>query len=215
MPHGYEGQGPEHSSARIERFLQLSAEDNIQVCNVTTPAQIFHLLRRQVLRPWRKPLVIFTPKSLLRSRASSTIDDLATGGFQRVIPDHSVDPNQVSRVLLCTGKVYYDLVEAREELGAKDVAIVRLEQIHPLNQELPAALAAYADGTPLVWVQEEPKNSGPWYFLHANVRDLIGSRLPLSCVSRVASASPATGSMAAHKLEQKMLMEPSPVRPER
>ena len=207
LPHGYEGQGPEHSSARIERFLQLSAEDNIQVCNVTTPAQFFHLLRRQVLRPWRKPLVIFTPKSLLRTRAASTIDELATGGFQRVIPDLSVEPNRVSRVLLCTGKVYYDLVEARKELEANDVAIVRLEQIHPLNQELPAALAAYADGTPLVWVQEEPKNSGPWYFLHANVRDLIGSRLPLSCVSRAASASPATGSMAAHKLEQKMLVE--------
>ena len=206
LPHGYEGQGPEHSSARIERFLQIAAEDNMQICNVTTPAQIFHLLRRQVLRPWRKPLVVFTPKSLLRARTSTT-SDLTTGGFRRVIPDDSVDPNQVSRVLLCSGKVYYDLVEAREKLGAKDVAIVRLEQIYPLNQELPNALAAYPDGTPLVWVQEEPKNSGAWYFLHANVRDLIGNRLPLSCVSRAPSASPATGSNAAHKLEQQMLVD--------
>ncbi|MDB4994149.1 MAG: 2-oxoglutarate dehydrogenase, subunit, partial [Myxococcaceae bacterium] len=217
LPHGYEGQGPEHSSARIERILQLAAEDNIQVCNLTTPAQFFHVLRRQVLRPWRKPLVVFTPKSLLRPKAGdpfgaiSTLDDLATGSFQRVIPEKPVaeggaDPKKVKRVLLCSGKVYYDLARARNELKRDDVAIVRLEQIYPLNESLTQALAPYADGTPLVWVQEEPRNMGPWYFLNARLRELIGERLPLSLVSRVESASPATGSKASHDLEQKMLM---------
>ena len=208
LPHGYEGMGPEHSSARIERFLQLSAEDNIQVCNLTTPAQIFHVLRRQVLRPWRKPLVIFTPKQLLRFPAAvSTVDDLATGEFQRVIGDSAIDPKSTKRVLLCTGKVYYDLVEARKALGRSDVAIVRLEQLYPLNDALKNVLAAYPDGTPLVWVQEEPRNMGAWYFLNARIRDYIGDRLPLSLVSREESASPATGSKASHDLEQKMLME--------
>jgi len=207
LPHGYEGQGPEHSSARIERFLSLSAEDNIQVCNLTTPAQIFHVLRRQVLRPWRKPLIIFTPKSLLRApMAVSPLDDLVNGEFKRVIEDTTVNPKDVKRVLLCSGKVYYDLVKARETLGRTDVAIVRLEQIYPLNESLVTALAPYADGTPLVWVQEEPRNMGAWYFLNSRVRDTIGQRLPLSLVSRDESASPATGSKASHDLEQKMLI---------
>jgi len=208
LPHGYEGQGPEHSSARIERFLQLSASDNIQVCNLTTPAQLFHALRRQVLRPWRKPLVIFTPKSLLRHKeAVSTTKDLAEGAFQRVIPDNETDPTKVKRVLLCTGKVYYDLLEARRTLKREDVAIVRLEQLYPLNEALPKALARYSDGTRLVWVQEEPRNMGAWYFLNANVRSIIGERLPLTAVSRPAAASPATGSLASHKLEQQRLIE--------
>ncbi|WXA88271.1 2-oxoglutarate dehydrogenase E1 component [Pendulispora rubella] len=208
LPHGYEGQGPEHSSGRIERFLQAAAEDNIQVCNLTTPAQVFHVLRRQVLRPWRKPLVVFTPKSLLRHpEAISTVDDLATGSFQRVIPDASVDPKQTKRVLLCTGKVYYDLVKTRRDLKRDDVAIVRLEQLYPLNVTLKEALAPYPDGTPLVWVQEEPRNMGAWYFLNARLREFITDRLPLSLVSRVESASPATGSKASHDLEQRMLMD--------
>jgi 2-oxoglutarate dehydrogenase E1 component len=209
LPHGYEGQGPEHSSARIERFLQMAAEDNVQVCNITTPANYFHALRRQVLRPWRKPLVIFTPKSLLRHpEAHSSLDDLTTGGFQRVIPDQGgADPREVSRVLLCTGKVYYDLADMRKKLDRRDVAILRLEQLYPLNDALPNALAPYRDGTPLVWVQEEPRNSGPWYFLNANLRQHIGDRLPISVVSRAASASPATGSKASHDLEQKLLLE--------
>jgi 2-oxoglutarate dehydrogenase E1 component len=207
LPHGYEGQGPEHSSARMERFLQLSASDNIQVCNLTTPAQLFHVLRRQVLRPWRKPLVIFTPKSLLRHKeAVSTTADLANGEFQRVIPDHDTDPRQVKRVLLCTGKVYYDLIAARRELKRADVAIIRLEQLYPVGPELVKALAVYADGTRLVWVQEEPRNMGPWYFMNANLRNIIGERLPLSVVARPAAASPATGSMASHKLEQQRLL---------
>jgi 2-oxoglutarate dehydrogenase E1 component len=207
LPHGYEGQGPEHSSARIERFLQMAAEDNIQVCNVTTPAQIFHLLRRQVHRKIRKPLIVFTPKSLLRlPEASSTLADLAHGRFQRTIGDPAVAPANAKRVLLCSGKVYYDLLKARSDANAADIAIVRLEQLYPLHQELPDALAGYPDGTPLVWVQEEPKNAGAWYFLHATLRDLVGTRLPLSCVARDASASPATGSTASHELEQRRLL---------
>ena len=216
LPHGFEGQGPEHSSARIERFLQLCAEKNIQVCNLTTPAQLFHALRRQVLRPYRKPLVIMSPKSLLRVAASSTgphrpvstIKDLTDGRFCRVIADQSgVDPAEVKTVLLCSGKVYYDLAIARERAQRHDVAIVRLEQLYPLNEEILAALARYKDGTRLVWVQEEPRNYGAWYFIHSNLPTVRGARLPLSCVSRAPSASPATGSKASHLLEQKMLID--------
>jgi 2-oxoglutarate dehydrogenase E1 component len=208
LPHGYEGQGPEHSSARLERFVQLCAEDNIQVCNLTTPAQLFHALRRQVLRPWRKPLVIMSPKSLLRNpEATSTIEEMAEGSFQRVIPDATIEPAKASRVLLCTGKVYYELLQKRKELGRDDVPILRLEQLYPLNEQLPAALAGYPDGTPLVWVQEEPWNMGAWRYLAVALPRRIGTRLPLSCVTRPESASPATGSMAAHKLEQKMLLD--------
>ncbi len=212
LPHAYEGQGPEHSSARIERFLQLAAQDNIQVMNLTTPAQLFHALRRQVIRTWRKPLVIFTPKSLLRHpKAVSTVDDLATGQFEKVLADANASQpghyGAVKRVLLCSGKVYYDLVEARDAAGRHDVAILRLEQLYPLNGALETALAPYAAGTPLVWVQEEPRNAGAWYFLCSNLERVIGSRLPLSVVSRAAAASPATGSMASHKLEQQRLVE--------
>jgi len=216
LPHGYEGQGPEHSSARVERFLQNSAEDNIQVCNLTTPAQLFHALRRQVHRPWRKPLVICTPKSLLRVAATSkgphrpvsTIQDLAEGKFHRVLPDTSgVDPTEIKKILLCSGKVYYDLAIARESRGIRDVAILRLEQLFPLNEELANALACYKDGTKLVWVQEEPRNYGSWYYINANLPDLLCHRFPLSCVSRMGSASPATGSRASHLLEQKMLVD--------
>jgi 2-oxoglutarate dehydrogenase E1 component len=216
LPHGYEGQGPEHSSARLERFLQNAAEDNVQVCNLTTPAQLFHCLRRQVLRPWRKPLVLMTPKSMLRVAATSkgphrpvsTLADLTEGRFHRVLADTSgQDPAAVKRVLLCSGKVYYDLAVAREARKADDVAIVRLEQLYPLNDELTHALAPYKDGTSLVWVQEEPRNYGPWYYITALVPDFIHHRLPLTCVSRAASASPATGSRASHLLEQKMLID--------
>ncbi len=208
LPHGYEGQGPEHSSARIERFLQMAAEDNIQVCNLTTPANLFHALRRQVVRRWRKPLVIFTPKSLLRHpEAYSTFDELANGSFRRVIVDETVPPGEVKKVLLCSGKVFYDLDAARKKQGRTDVAILRLEQIYPLSEALVQALAPYKDGTPLVWVQEEPLNSGAWYFINANLQDHIGDRLPLSVVSRAASASPATGSKASHELEQKLVIE--------
>lgn len=214
LPHGYEGQGPEHSSARIERFLNMSAEDNMQVCNLTTPAQFFHVLRRQVRRRYRKPLVIFSPKSLLRAafsadgpKPTSTLDDLADGKFQRVIPDDQVEPKKVRKILLCSGKVYYDLARRRFEDGTEDVAIVRLEQLYPFNHELGEALAPYSPGTPLVWVQEEPFNYGSWYYINANLPALIDNRFPLSCITRERSASPATGSKAAHNLEQKRLVE--------
>jgi 2-oxoglutarate dehydrogenase E1 component len=208
LPHGFEGQGPEHSSARIERFLQLCAEDNIQVCNLTTPAQLFHVLRRQVNRPWRKPLVIFTPKSLLRHpEAVSSLEELASGAFQRVIPDPAVDPTKVTRILLCSGKVFYDLAGERKKRGRADVAIVRLEQYYPLSDALGRALAPFAEGTPVVWVQEEPRNMGPWYFVNARRDELLRGRHPLVLVCRPESASPATGSKAAHDLEQRMLLE--------
>jgi 2-oxoglutarate dehydrogenase E1 component len=214
LPHGYEGQGPEHSSARMERFLQNSAEDNIQVCNLTTPAQLFHVLRRQVLRPWRKPLIIMTPKSLLRvattakgPRPVSTIEDLASGRFHRVLGDTTVDPSDVKKVLLCSGKVYYDLAIAREHRGLKDVAIVRLEQLFPLNNELTDALAHFKAGTKLVWVQEEPINYGAWYYINAVLPQVLGDHFPISVVGRPPSASPATGSKASHTLEQKRLLD--------
>lgn len=211
LPHGFEGAGPEHSSARLERFLQLSAEENLVVVNLTTPAQLFHALRRQVLRPVRKPLVVMSPKSGLRIRpadiAASTLDDLATGRFERVIPDAGSDPSKARKVLLCSGKIYWDLREERKHRGADDVAIVRLEQLYPLSKRaLEAALAPYRDGTPLVWVQEDPWNMGGWYFLAARLPGLLGSRLPLSCAARDESASPATGSAEAHDLEHKRLM---------
>lgn len=209
LPHGYEGAGPEHSSARVERWLQMAAEDNIQVCNPSTPAQFFHLLRRQVRRPWRKPLAIFTPKSLLRApMATSHIDELASGAFHRVIADPSgIDPRGVRRILLTSGKFYYDLEKARAEKKRNDVAIVRLEQYYPLNSALNSALEVYAPGTELVWAQEEPRNMGAAYFLLANLEQHLGGRFPVRVVSRSESASPATGSHASHELEQRVLTE--------
>jgi 2-oxoglutarate dehydrogenase E1 component len=209
LPHGFEGQGPEHSSARLERWLTLAAEDNMQVCNLTTPAQFFHVLRRQVLRPFRKPLIIMSPKSLLRApSAVSQLDELATGAFQRVIPDAGVAPKKVKKILLCSGKIYYELVAARRELNRNDIAIVRVEQLYPLPAvQLREALAPYKDGTPLVWVQEEPWNMGAWYTMRARLPAAIEERFPLSCVSRPESASPATGSMGAHKIEQARVIE--------
>ncbi|HEY6877013.1 MAG TPA: 2-oxoglutarate dehydrogenase E1 component, partial [Polyangiales bacterium] len=209
LPHGFEGQGPEHSSARLERFLALAAEDNMQVCNLTTPAQIFHCLRRQIVRPYRKPLIIMSPKSLLRHpAASSTLEELATGSFQRIIPDTTVDPKSTRRVLLCSGKVYYDLAAARDVLKKNDVAIIRFEQLYPLQPaHVNEVLKPYKKGTDLVWVQEEPWNSGSWYFMNARLPRMLDGKFPLRCVSRAESASPATGSHAAHKLEQERLIE--------
>lgn len=203
LPHGFEGQGPEHSSARLERFLSIAAEDNIQVVYPTTPAQYFHCLRRQVLRPWRKPLVALTPKSLLRHpQCVSPLGDLGTGRFQRVIPDHAAAP--VKRVLLSTGKIYYELADLRRP----EVALVRVEQLYPLaDQTLAAALDRYPDGTPVVWVQEEPENMGAWWYMRARFGEKLFGRWPFSAVCRPASASPATGSASSHKLEQKQLLE--------
>jgi 2-oxoglutarate dehydrogenase E1 component len=221
LPHGFEGQGPEHSSARLERFLAQAADDNIQVVNVTTPAQYFHCLRRQVLRPWRKPLIVMSPKSLLRHpRAVSTLEDCATGRFQRILPDVAPNagaqaadrdtvprPRPVTRVLLCSGKIYYELFEERAKLGREDVAILRVEQLHPLREEhLRAALAPYADGTPAIWVQEEPENMGAWRYLLCRFGTKLLDRIPFTCITRPAAASPATGSGNSHKLEQQELL---------
>ena len=208
LPHGFEGQGPEHSSARLERFLQQCAEDNMQVAYPTTPAQIFHLLRRQVLRPWRKPLIVMSPKSLLRSpRATSDLSELTDGAFQHVIGDDAVDPAGVTRVLLCSGKVYYDLVAEREKRERDDVAIVRLEMLHPLPEaRLAEALAAFPDAAPLVWVQEEPANMGAWSFLRTPWGSQVFGRA-FHGVTRPASASPATGSGSSHKIEQDELLQ--------
>ncbi len=208
LPHGFEGQGPEHSSARLERFLQLSAEENWQVCNPTTPAQIFHLLRRQVVRSWRKPLVIMSPKSLLRHpRVVSSLDDLATGKWQKIIPDSRENPSSTKRVLLCSGRVYYDLEEEREKQEANDVAILRFEQLYPLeNEEIEQALDAYK-GAEFFWVQDEPWNMGPWLHIQARLRETLGRDFEIYCVARSASASPATGSKAAHLYEQERLLE--------
>lgn len=205
LPHGFEGAGPEHSSARLERFLQLAAEDNIQIVYPTTPAQIFHVLRRQVLRKWRKPLIVMTPKSLLRApQAVSTFADLETGTFRRILPDALDSPhNEVRQIVLCTGKIYYDLAARRDELKRTDVAIIRLEQLYPVpEKELEILLATYPDGTPVVWAQEEPENMGAWRFLRVRWGESLFRRYPLTGVSRPASASPATGSHTSHDLEQ-------------
>ncbi len=208
LPHGFEGGGPEHSSARLERFLSLCAEDNMQVMNLTTPAQYFHALRRQVKRPWRKPLVIMSPKSLLRHpKAVSSLEDLSQGAFRKILYDYTVKPENVKRVLLCSGKVYYDLAQAREERKRDDVAILRLEQLYPISQtELAEALAPYGKDIPVVWVQEEPKNQGAWWYLRAAWGYLVDEH-SFSGIYRRASASPATGSGGSHKLEQAELIE--------
>jgi len=208
LPHGFEGKGPEHSSARLSRFLDLAAEDNLQIVQPTTPAQLFHVLRRQVLRPWRKPLVLLSPKSLLRHpEVVSPIDALAEGAFRKVLDDPERPTGPPSRLLLCTGKVFFDLRRRREELDRNDVEIVRIEQLYPLaDAELAAALAHLPDGTPVTWVQEEPANSGAWPWLRRRFgEDLLG-RMPLSGLCREASASPATGAKSAHEREQKRLI---------
>ncbi|RLS36093.1 MAG: 2-oxoglutarate dehydrogenase E1 component [Planctomycetota bacterium] len=209
LPHGFEGQGPEHSSARLERFLLQAAKDNIQVVSPTTPAQMFHLLRRQVLRSWRKPLVVMTPKSLLRHPGCvSTIDELTTGTYRRVLADRSaVPPREIRRILLCAGKIAYELEKRRQDLGRHDVAIVRVEQYYPLPRvELESALAAYAVGTPAVWVQEEPENMGAWRFFRIHLGEKLLDRFPFSGVCRQSAASPATGSKKSHDLEQNELL---------
>lgn len=208
LPHGFEGQGPEHSSARLERFLLLSAEDNMQVVNPTTPAQFFHMIRRQVVRRWRKPLVVMTPKMLLRHpRAVSPLSDLTSGTFRRVLPDEQVEASGVERILLCSGKIYFDLAARREELERDDVAIVRVEQLYPVpTDELEQALAAFPQDVPAYWVQEEPENMGAWRFWRCRFGDFLCGR-PLFRVSRPESASPATGSMSSHKLEQERILK--------
>jgi len=208
LPHGYEGQGPEHSSARLERFLQLCAEDNMEVCNLTTPAQYFHALRRQMLREFRKPLIIMTPKSLLRSEAAvSTTQDFTKGSFHEILEGPKpADASKVERLILCTGKVYYDLQSYREKNGWSDrSAIVRLEQIYPLNEEeLRKITAPYARAKEILWCQEEPQNMGSWHHLLPVLMKFFGRAIGYA--GREASASTAVGTIAAHKAEQAELI---------
>ena len=210
LPHGYEGQGPEHSSARIERFLQMSADHNIQVVQPTTPAQIFHLLRRQMVRAFRKPLIIFTPKSLLRHKeAVSDLGELAKGEFQTIIGevDKTIKPKEVTRVIICTGKVYYDLVAARREKKLTDVAILRLEQMYPFPHKVFAAeLKKYENATEIVWCQDEPQNQGAWFQIQHNLLENMADGQKLAYAGRAPSASPAAGYMAKHAEQQKALI---------
>ncbi len=215
LPHGMEGQGPEHSSARLERFLELSVDDNWRVVNLTTPAQYFHALRRQVISRFRKPLVVMAPKSLLRHPAAvSPLRDLAEGAFRPVLPDAEADPAKVTRAVLCAGKLYYELAAAREAAGAEHVALVRVEELYPLHaDEVRAAISGYRPGTELVWAQEEPANMGAWDFVAGHLSPRLPR--PLELVARPASASPAVGSANRHKLEQEQLVrqalgEPAP-----
>jgi 2-oxoglutarate dehydrogenase E1 component len=210
LPHGYEGQGPEHSSARLERFLTLCAENNLQVCYPTTPAQYFHLLRRQVKQETMRPLVVITPKSLLRlPAATSALDQLTSGGFQPVIDDHEVTNREaVRRIILCSGKVYYDLSVARKKSGDERVAILRLEQFYPFpEQRLREIFAAYPNATQLVWTQEEPQNMGGWNFVQPRLMNLIPRCERPYYVGRASSASPATGSYTIHEMEQRRLVD--------
>jgi 2-oxoglutarate dehydrogenase E1 component len=210
LPHGYEGQGPEHSSARLERYMQLCAEQNMQVCVPSTPAQMFHMLRRQMLRRYRRPLIVMTPKSLLRHRLSvSTLDDLATGEFQLVISDpQQPDPARVRRVLLCSGKVYFDLYAARQERGIDDIAIVRVEQLYPFPMALlTAELANYGAAAEVLWVQEEPHNQGAWYQIRHKLTDALAAGQRLRYVGRPRSAAPAVGSYALHQAQQQALVD--------
>jgi len=208
LPHGYEGQGPEHSSARIERFLTAAAEDNIQVCNATTSAQFFHLLRRQMHRSVRKPLVVFTPKSLLRAKQSrSPISDFTAGHFREVLDDPGVaDPEAVRRVILASGKVAYEAMGERDRRDAP-AAVVRIEQLYPWPYEQVAqVLDRYPGATQLVWLQEEPENMGPWNGVKGRLYEAHETTHTIRRVSRPESGSPATGSLAIHRQEQEELL---------
>jgi 2-oxoglutarate dehydrogenase E1 component len=216
LPHGYEGQGPEHSSARVERFLSLCADDNMQVVNCTTPAQFFHVLRRQMHRTFRKPLIVMHPKSLLRHPAAvSTLTELADGTFQPLLPDPAdIDPAEVRRVLLCSGKIFYALDEGRKERDACTVALLRVEQLYPFPAtELEAALRRYPGATQVRWVQEEPSNQGPWSFVRWRIEDLLGAGGRLRYVGRKEAASPATGSYKIHQAEEAAIVDAALNRP--
>ena len=210
LPHGLEGQGAEHSSARLERYLQLCAEDNIQVCVPSTPAQMFHLLRRQMLRDYRRPLIVMTPKSLLRHRlATSSLDDLEHGRFQPVIGESdALDVAGVKRVVMCGGKVYYDLLEARRARGLTDVAILRLEQIYPFpRDQFAAALAPYTAATQFIWCQEEPQNQGAWDQIKHRFHRLLADNRHVCYAGRAISAAPAVGHRNVHVEQQERLID--------
>jgi len=209
LPHGYEGQGPEHSSGRLERFLELCGNRNLQVCNLTTPAQLFHALRRQLHRPFRKPLVIMSPKSLLRNKlAISAVAEFTHGTFQPVLDDALVDHPRVRRIRLTSGKFHYTLREAREARGITDTAIVRLEQLYPFpEKELAAVLAGYPEARDVCWVQEEPANMGAWRHLRHRLEAVVPRGHRFRFVARRAAASPATGIYAAHQQQEAALIE--------
>ncbi len=207
LPHGFEGQGPEHSSARLERYLQLCAQENIQVCVPSTPAQMYHLLRRQMLRQYRKPLIVLTPKSLLRHKAAvSSLDELASGCFQPVIGDNAVYPEKVTRVVITSGKVYYELEQARREGNMNHIAIIRLEQLYPFPEEqLLTELSRFENATEFVMAQEEPENQGSYFYVERHLRRLLPG-CELIYAGRDTSAAPACGHMPEHIEEQKMLV---------
>ena len=210
LPHGYEGQGPEHSSARLERFMQLAADTNMQIVQPTTASQIFHVLRRQMVRDLRKPLIIFTPKSLLRNKdATSPVSEFTKGSFQTVIPENkALKADKVKRVLVCSGKVYYDLVKKREEAGTDDVAIVRVEQLYPFpHKAFAAELKKYPNATELVWTQDEPQNQGAWFFVQHYIHENMLPGQKLGYAGRAASASPAVGYSHLHQEQQKALVD--------
>jgi 2-oxoglutarate dehydrogenase E1 component len=210
LPHGHEGQGPEHSSARLERFLQLCAEHNMQVCVPSTPAQMFHMIRRQMIRPYRKPLIVLTPKSLLRHKASvSTLSSLSTGQFEVIIPDTSaLQAEDVTRVIFCSGKVYYDLIEAREVNDLSNVAIVRIEQLYPFAIERYASiLESYPNITDVVWCQEEPQNQGAWYQIRHRLQEPLSDQQELFYAGRSSAAAPASGIYKLHLQQQQALVE--------
>ena len=213
LPHGYEGQGPEHSSARVERFMQLAADTNMQIVQPTTASQIFHVLRRQMIRNLRKPLIIFTPKSLLRNKdATSPLSEFTKGGFQTVIPEQNEEivrkGDKVKRVIACSGKVYYDLVKKRESKGAEDVAIIRVEQLYPFpHKAFAAEMKRYPNATEIVWCQDEPQNQGAWFFIQHNIHENMVEGQRLGYSGRAASASPAVGYSHLHQEQQKALVE--------
>lgn len=210
LPHGYEGQGPEHSSARLERFMQLCAEHNMQVCVPSTPAQIFHLMRRQMIRPYRKPLVVMTPKSLLRHRlAISTLDDLVHGQFQNVIPEiEAISAEKVQKVILCCGKVYYDLLQARNDKQINEVAIIRIEQLYPFpEEELKQVLEPYEQVKDIIWCQEEPKNQGAWFTSEHHMKACLKDSQQLRYVGREFAAAPAVGSPYLHAKQQQAFID--------
>jgi 2-oxoglutarate decarboxylase len=210
LPHGYEGQGPDHSSARPERFLQLCADGNMTVAQPSTPANYFHLLRRQAKRPHARPLIVFTPKSMLRLKAAvSPASAFTEGSFAPVLADPAQpDPSGVRRLVLCSGKVYYDIAAGRAKAGQNDVAVVRVEQLYPLAaDELRATFATYSGTTDVVWLQDEPANMGGWPYVALHLPELLGPGQVLRRISRRASASPATGSAKVHEAEQAALVE--------
>lgn len=210
LPHGYTGAGPEHSSARLERYLQLAAQKNIQITCPTTPAQIFHVLRRQVIRPFRRPLIVMSPKNLLRNKmATSTLDELATGAFQLLIPEvDALEPQSVKRVILCAGKLYYELLQARRDKKITDIVILRIEQLYPFPyDELTHELQRYAAVKDIVWCQEEPKNQGAWYVSRERIQSCLGADQQLSLLSRLPSAAPSAGYHALHVRQQERLIE--------